>query len=467
MTSFIVLIAILAIILAVIVIKDAKNDDTDNESSLNNAQNDVEIIESKEKKRESSGYCPPKPLKGSSWFQTIAFLSILNIVLSYFDYSFIFAFGISQLLQIAIANNTIDPVYAGLCILGLPLFFFWTYKLSAVRGYRLCYNIGWTIYMVDLLLLIYLFSLNPEALNVLLIDVVLHVIVLFACFKIFAVNLSRDKVQNFPWNIDKICYLVTAVSMIILMVYSVLCISNQHPATNKEILTRLVEMTNKELPKAIEEGVVFQQIIENDKSIEYLYQLKDVYLSESDTGYLSECAKVQRHEMLHKICVDSIFNKFVAMCLSEEYTLIYRHNDATSEKLYEVKITPSEYGMVLNQGSYKCPISEISDLIRKYNSNLPSEYIGGFTLQNIHLSSNDTALVYKVKLPKLTFDEFCSITPSYLHEYLKYNFSDIMDSMIRLAIINQMTIIFDISTSLGEHYTKIDITPEYYNNIRK
>ena len=411
-------------------------------------------------------------LKGANWFRTIASLSLINVVVSFFGIAFIFGLGSTQLLQAAITNNMINPILGGLCILILPAFFFWTWWLSAAKGYKLAYNIGWLIYLLDSLLLIYLYIQNNDA-SSLIIDFVLHIIVLLGCFKIFDINAQDSKSNKSLFGIHKIGYIIAAVVTIAVSIYSVLCITEPYVAAaeevrlfspNKENMSTVIKTLNEELPRDIDENVVFQRIVNNGKSIEYVYQLKGVYLSESDADYLSEYAKVHKHEMMYNMSVEPSADKFVSTCLEEGFDFVFRFNDAIAERLYDVTITHEEYKSLKVGGTYKCPIKEISDLINKYTVELPIEYLGGMTLNNISLSSDNATIIYDVKLPQMTPDEFSSVTPSYLNEYIKSNLADISDSMMRLAVVNQMTICFDVSTNSEIKYTKVNITPEYYNN---
>lgn len=401
-------------------------------------------------------------LKGANWFRTIASLSLINVVVSFFGIAFIFGLGTTQLLQAAITNDMINPILGGLCILILPAFFFWTWWLSAAKGYKLAYNIGWLIYLLDSLLLIYLFIQNNDA-SSLIIDFVLHIIVLLGCFKIFDINAHNSKANKFSFGIHKIGYLIATALTIAVSIYSVLCITELF-SPNKENMSAVIKTLNEELPRDIDENVVFQRIVDNGESIEYVYQLKGVYLSESDADYLSEYARVHKHEMLYNMSIDPNADKFVSTCLEEGFDFTFCFNDAISEKLYDVTITHEEYKSLKVDGTYYCPMNELSDLINKYTAELPIEYLGGMILNNISLSSDNTTIIYDVKLPQMTSDEFSSVTPSYLNEYIKTNLADISDSIMRLAVINQMTICFDVSTNSGIKYTKVNITPEFYNS---
>jgi hypothetical protein len=167
--------------------------------------------------------------------------------------------------------------------------------------------------------------------------------------------------------------------------------------------------------------------------------------------------------MLYSMSVDPNMEKFVTTCLAQGFTFVFRFNDAISEKLYEIVITPEEYLSMVSNGKHLCPVGEITNLINKYTAKLPIDYLGGMTLNNISFSSDNTSIIYDVKLPQMTADDFISVTPSYLNEYIKSNFKDMSDLIMRLAMVNQMTICFDVSTAYGVKYTKVNITPDKYN----
>lgn len=417
-------------------------------------------------------------IKGANWFRTIASLSLINIVASLLNIRFIFGLGSTELFQAAITNSQINPLLGGLCIIVLPVFFFWTWWLSAMKGDKLAYIIGWIIYLIDSLLLLYLFLQNEEASSV-MVDFVLHIVVLLFCFNIlgaFSKSGSSEERSTYTCyedyindngasklGIHKIGYIVGAIITAVISVYSVFCVTSEPKLTQKNI-AEYIHAINKDLPKDIEgEDIVFQQVESNGDSVEYIYQVNNFYLSESDTDYLAEFALVRKHEMLYSMSVDPNMDNFVTTCLAQGFTFVFRFNDATSEKLYEIVITPEEYHSIVSNGKHLCPDGKIKDLINKYTAKLPIDYLGGMTLNNISLSSDNTSIIYDVKLPQMTADDFVTVTPSYLNEYIKSNFKDMSDLIMRLAMVNQMTICFDISTASGVKYTKVNITPDKYN----
>lgn len=430
------------------------------ESYLENQESETTLNDNMEANENIEG---KEILKGANWFRTIASLSLINVVVSFFDIAFIFGLGSTQLLQIAITNKMLDPVLGVIGIFVLPAFFFWTWWLTAVKGYKLAYNIGWSIYLVDFVLLIYLYIQNDEA-SSLIVDLVLHVVALLVFFKIFDINSSEYKSNKFKWNAYKISYILAAIVAVIIAVYSAICITGEQ-TPEKASISSIIKSLNKELPKEIEENVILQKIEENHNTVEYVYQLNNTLLSNIDSDYLTEYANVHKHEILYTLGANSSLDEFIINCLEEGHDFVFCFNDAIGKKMYEVVVTPKEYKSIKTKGTYKCPINEISKLISQYTTNLPIEYIGGLILNNIYLTSDNSTIVYDITLPQMTPEELKTVTPSYLDEYFKANLDGISDSMMRLAAVNQMTICFDICTYSGVKYTKVNITPNFYNSI--
>lgn len=235
--------------------------------------------------------------------------------------------------------------------------------------------------------------------------------------------------------------------------------------TDSSYINQNIAEANKELPINIADGIVLQRINKEQNAVVYIYQFSNVYLSETGTDYWTENASVNRHEMLYELYKDPNSDAFLTTCFKEGYNVIYRYNDAVSETLYTVTITPDDYKKALEGKSYKCPISELSDLVYKYNLQLPTDYMGDASLRRIYLAKNDSELVYVVRLPQMSLDDMSSITTSYLKEYVSSNWSDLYDSMIRLAVVNQMDICFEFNTYSGIEYAKIRMTPEIYNKM--
>lgn len=235
--------------------------------------------------------------------------------------------------------------------------------------------------------------------------------------------------------------------------------------TDSSYIIQSIAEANKELPITVADGIVLQRVSKEHNAVVYIYQFSNVYLSETGIDYWVENASVNRHEMMYELYKDPNSDAFLTTCFKEGYNVIYRYNDAVSETLYTVTITPDDYKKALEGNNYKSPLNELSDLVYKYNLQLPTDYMGDASLRRIYLANNDTELVYVVRLPQMSLDDMSSITPSYLKEYVSSNWSDLNDSMIRLAIVNQMDICFEFNTYSGIEYTKVRMTPDIYNKM--
>ena len=64
-----------------------------------------------------------------------------------------------------------------------------TWWLTAKKGYRFCYNIGYALYVLDAALFVVLMYQSGEM--AFIPDLIFHAIVLFGGFKIFRVNSSN------------------------------------------------------------------------------------------------------------------------------------------------------------------------------------------------------------------------------------------------------------------------------------
>lgn len=272
------------------------------------------------------------------------------------------------------------------------------------------------------------------------------------------------------WNkLEKILLTLFVLAEILLTSSIIYVNKSENPQniffTNSSFIDKQLEEANKELPAKIADGLTLQRIAKEHKSVVYTCQFTDLYGKDTDAGYWDEFACVSKHELLYNWSKSPDSDVFASACLKEGYDVIYEYIDANSKSLYDIRITPAEYKQIVTDKSYKCPISDISDLVNKYNMLLPADYIGNFSLKRIYLANNDSELVYIISLPKMA--DMSSITPSYLREYISKNWSNIIDSATRLAMLNQMTIVFEFNTYSGLGYAKIEMTPDIYNALEQ
>lgn len=224
-----------------------------------------------------------------------------------------------------------------------------------------------------------------------------------------------------------------------------------------------ISESNKELPIDYGNGLVWSKMFKEEDSVVYLYNYKELNKSDLDENYIKNEALVEKHEMMADYA-KSVEDPFIGMCRDAGYKVVFRYNDCADQKLYEVVIDLEDYQTIQSSKQYRCPVGDIAMLIDQCKANLPAEYIGGLTLYDLHLSSDNNTLVCSVRLPQMSVDMYKTVTPDYLDDYFHENMSVILDDFImRLAVINQMTICLDVSTASGLKYAKVHITPDKYN----
>ena len=116
--------------------------------------------------------------------------------------------------------------------------------------------------------------------------------------------------------------------------------------TDESYITQVVIEANKELPAYVSEDVVFFRINHNtvgEKSIENVYILQNVSVSDFDEEYLEELGADVKDEILTGLGNEAEEDEFLLICFKEGYNVVYRYCDASSATLYTVTITPAEY----------------------------------------------------------------------------------------------------------------------------
>ncbi|MEE0882709.1 MAG: hypothetical protein U0L65_04760 [Bacteroidales bacterium] len=293
----------------------------------------------------------------------------------------------------------------------------------------------------------------------------------------FAYLINSNKVRNVipkstrTWKwFEKI---ILIIYILILSTFTISVVStakSENPQnifiTNNTFIDESIKESNKDLPMDIGEGIILQEIKKMNNSIIYVYQINNVRKSETDADYLKENAMVSKHEILYSWSKDINSDPFADACFKEEYNIIFKYNDANSKFLYSITITPDEYNQIVENKSYKCPINVIQNLVNEYNATLPIEYMGDASLTRIYLSQKNSQLVYNVTLPVVSQEEIDAMNSLYLKNYILENWPDLSDSMNRLAIVNQMNIVFDFFTHSGKHHCAIKITPDDYNDLK-
>ena len=268
--------------------------------------------------------------------------------------------------------------------------------------------------------------------------------------------------------------ILLAIFIIVWLAIASLTVFGKIAKTNPELLSSVninqidnaIKANNKNLPIDYKNGLVWSKMFKEDDNVVYLYQHKDTYKSDWNEDYTMLFALTLKHEMMADFS-KTLEDPFIGMCINAGYKVVYRYIDSVGEKIFDIVIDAEDYAKILSSKQYKCPTSDIMLAINKYTADLPAEYPGGITLHNISLSSDNNTVVYNVRLPYMSADMYSTVTPAYLNNYFFENLSALLDDFImRLAVVNQMTICFDISTASGVKYTKVNITPDKYNKIK-
>lgn len=293
-------------------------------------------------------------LPGAGWFKAIAILSILNIAMYFIDLSFIFGLASTQLLQVASDLRFIDPM-VGVCgMVLIPAFYYLTWWLSAKKGYKFCYNIGYALYVLDTVLLVLLMMNSGEM--TLIPELIFHAIALVVGFHIVKVNSSKYPSQTFPNLTHKVLYLLASVIVALVSVASLSALTDDYEITEDNI-EAYVELSNEDLPMDLGDGLTMTQMYLDGKCIvqEYemggsglLYNDYSLFVAESSTKTEILCAMKEDYQN------DAELKQLVDFMLEYNYSVKYVYKAAplykngSSRELYSVTISPADLRLYLN-----------------------------------------------------------------------------------------------------------------------
>ena len=156
-------------------------------------------------------------LPGSTWFRTIGFLSLLNVVLNMLGVSFIFGLGLTQIAQVGIEYYIVDGLQGWATILGLPILMIYTWWMTAKKGSQLAYIIGILVYLFDGFVSYWLWDVTGD--SSVIIDLVIHGGLLVYFIYQLASYAGKNKAQAEetepakPFNISVLVYVAVAVAI--------------------------------------------------------------------------------------------------------------------------------------------------------------------------------------------------------------------------------------------------------------
>lgn len=227
----------------------------------------------------------------------------------------------------------------------------------------------------------------------------------------------------------------------------------------------MIEQLNAEsMPNDLGDGVILKSVAKDNDMIAYSYVLTELEKREYDTESLDAYFLQSKYSVLSLLFYNPERDQFSVRALNENYKLLYSYEDKNGESLGDVLITPQDYKRVIGNNGYNIVEEDVlNTLLKVYNGMLPCEYLGDAQLESIDMNYQEKSLVYSVKLPEMTMDEMSAITQSYLSNYISENWNAIEDSMITLAKINRMDIVFSFKAHYsGKDYAEVRITPDQY-----
>ena len=284
-------------------------------------------------------------LPGAGWFQTIAILSILNIGLYFIDVSFVFGLASTQLMQVAMEIEFINPIAALCCMIFMPAFYYITWYLTAKKGYKFAYNIGYAVYALDtaLVIILLLMSKNPTW----IVDILFHLVALFGGFKIFQINARKTTSIEPASPQTKVLYALAAGAAAVISILSIITFTNNQELTEDNISV-LVKNVNRELPAEIEDGVVYTRMYLDGKKIVNEYRL-EVSIWDMDRTALSSFKREGKSDVLRDIrreyAHDKDFRSLIDFVMEYDYDIVCNYVDANYQPIHSITLTSSEIEM--------------------------------------------------------------------------------------------------------------------------
>ena len=307
-----------------------------------------ELRESTEEEREDS----KEKLPGANWFRTIAILSIINFVVGFAGYKFIFGLGATEIFAALTEINFINPALWIVCCVLPPIFFLWTWWATAYKGSKLFYNIGWTLYLLDTIAYASLAIFIPEVSTVhIIVDIVLHLLILFGLgFKIFIVNSLPTKFVASAMH--KVCYIAFAAAVVITSVYGTkslidLCNAAQgrgmsdNEQVQQFVIDEGLRQVQSELPIKLNENSTLTDISKVGGNIVYTVYIQGVKRSDYTSDMLAEFAATEEPDVTKNLALQN--DGLIDACFELGYNLRYLIYGADSELMYEYTITSEEY----------------------------------------------------------------------------------------------------------------------------
>lgn len=293
-----------------------------------------------QKSQEEADAAEDKPkLPGAGWFRTIGIISLLNVVLAFISFVFMFGLGSTQILQALAELGVINKVLGYTIIVLIPIFFLWTWWISASKAYIYPYIVGLIIYMLDMVLCaVLLFDIGVGAHSAsLVVTLIFQLIVIFSLFVALFSEESRRVRVKFSWGIHKVAYTIASALVVITIAASAYYGFNL-PSINDDFevyvedsnieMEEYIEDMNIWFPREVEEGCIIERIFIQDDDVVVEYTLEE--------GYYNECVLQNVSDEDLKIMVSQMRqNTSDYYMASQGYDIVYTYKNSLGEVIAE------------------------------------------------------------------------------------------------------------------------------------
>lgn len=198
-------------------------------------------------------------------------------------------------------------------------------------------------------------------------------------------------------------------------------------------------------------------------TIVFPYKLEDVSKSDFDNN-----SSISAQIVGKQFALQSLLSLALQSHNASDFDYLFKHNyfvsyrcyDENDNLLYVVAISPEEYFDALAQGAdYRCSESALQEAENIINASLPTTYIWDDAVLTQVSHTNDK-LHYHIYLTDLTYAGMCDIGFETLQGAVRDNFLDMVDNMMKLALMNKMDIVFAFSGYDSELSMEVVITPQ-------
>lgn len=297
-------------------------------------------------------------LDGAGWFIVIPCLSILNILLLFFGWHFLAGNTTTEILQVAVLMDLANPVFGYFGMASIIAFYFLTWYLAAKKGSKYAYVLGFSVYTLDAVVLLYdSFALGLNLNMWVVINLIFRVFVLASGFKIYDLRKSKP-IEVFKTRAFKYLYALFAAVCVLFSAYSFIIIGDFAQNKEKELenvvndsspqqdIHSYIAQQNINLPIEIGNGIVWTKVVLENNVMVHDYKINDVYAADIDMSMINPMIVEEKQQLLRSIVEiydnDTSTRNIVDLLIRQKHTVQYRYNDCEGQFIYAVTISPED-----------------------------------------------------------------------------------------------------------------------------